>query len=732
SVEQARARLGRALAEYWLDHRLSVEQAEREDKPRRVLPPMAVRVTTGVGKSTSAHAVLLEVQAAGFPALLVLPTRQLAMKAAEAIPGAVVWMPRKAAKNEEDIKNPAGADPFSCYQLGHVSKAGTQNHRPAQSLCRQCPHGHAGAMKHGGAEAVEQAVQWFKSLDIDSGAYAPCAYLYRGLPAQLRAQILIVTREAFSDAVIELVEMDSAGRIRRTPRLVIVDESIQPASEISIHAGDVEQWRERLPVIAERFERAAQKQADPVEAESLHSKSDFLKNHVDQFCTMLLHSLADRQLPDAEQVRAFAKAASAQKSMSAAGAYWERVQWLNEDEYLTPLRALSALAWSMKVGAARATRSGLNVYEISPIIQHATKRGSTIFLDATLPADLAAIIQAVGGKVIQATAAQNMVVTHYVGEMYGRGNPKKKSYGRDADRKRREAERIAAYIMSRSQGRPVALLLHRAWLAYTTNSDLGCETLKTDPAAVVATFKQDTGCQAGWFGMHDRGHDAWSGHDLAIIGVPLPSPDAYSSAYAASRAAVLSVKPELDSQFPKFSGDLDETSFPPLPQQKEVREWLLDSLAQNLVQGIGRARAVNHRGEPLQVSLWGGIQGDEMRQAILRQGVQIDQIKQNPIHISRGTSSRAVKRDALALVRDAASACKTAGVRVSRPNIEKYLRAAGCGLRASDIAAGLAELRSAGEIKPESSGGRPRTPAASCQIEEEEEMSVGKPVPISI
>lgn len=706
SVEAARSILNRALSEYWVAHKAKVSEIEsarenQTEKPQS-LPIIGARVTVGVGKSTLAHAVLCEANA-DYPGLLVVPKRELANEAADNIPGAVVWTPRRETDNAKDLKkNARECDPFGCYQIGNVERAGERNHRPAQGFCSQCPNGMRAALENGDEKKKEKAISWFHKHDLKAHDYAPCRYLYVGLPVQLKAPMLIITQQAFSDAVTDFQEINySSEKIARsTQRLVIVDESIQPANEIKIRAGDVDLWRRRLAGIAGSLEDIAEHTDDAQKSANLRNIAGFLKSDGDKLLEDLTVYCAKGEIPRVDDLKRFKKAAGALDLISANGLPWEKISLLDNGDYLMPLRAFSAIYKCAKNGTARAEKGVIYVYEVSPIVEHAAKRGSTIFLDATMPLWLQDIIKGNGGEVVEARAKENIKVTWYQGEMYARGNVRSKHFGKAAVERRGQLQRIIKYAHAHksedSEG--IALLAHRAWFAY---SGANGETQNENPAEMAKKFGEENYCEAGWYGAHDRGHNRWKGFDLVLVGMPLISNETVASLYAGARAAAIACR--AGAGWAQWDGSIGE-EVPPLPRKDEAKRFLLDFYAQTVAQGIGRARGVNHLGQMLNIWIWGGLQVQEMDEALKGQGVKVDLKAQNLVHVAKeGRQQRDLKSWVIAAV----EACEVARVNPSRRAVEAYLRAAGMQCSSSYIARSLGDLVIEGLIN-KAKNGRPR------------------------
>jgi hypothetical protein len=482
----------------------------------------------------------------------------------------------------------------------------------------------------------QRAEQFFKDNGIDPSTVKPCQFLYKGLPDQLAAPILIAPVQAFSEAMAMWREMDleTGFLLREAQRLVIVDEHIDMAAEIEIGAGDIKVWRNRVEGMADRLDRqilvleakGARTEAETEELEQARAMRA-LTPEIDVTFRDLASKIAG-DIPlgaDAQRVINLQKKITKAGASIAGTASWEKIGYIkDEDDFFIPLRALSTLARNLAAGSTRQEKSALFAYETSPVIEWARDKGSVMFLDATMSQSMRRFIEAKGGHVHDATASQNMRVTRVTGRLYSRGDVQKSDYPMKSKARMDEIRDLIAPKMDK----PAAIITHKAYLKYSQ------EAHQADDAAEDAAreFEEATGVPLGWFGRHDRGLDSWGGRHLALVGMPLLSKESTAGAYACTRAAMIDSgipMPEWDRVMDKEKADADG---PPMPVMTEVRAWLVDEYAQGLAQAVGRNRAVNHpRGcKPLQVHLWGGLQTAEMDAALLRYGVMVHDRTRNP------------------------------------------------------------------------------------------------------
>jgi hypothetical protein len=715
-LQPVRAVMAAAMAAYFQAHTKKIEEIDATREANRKaraeggktmpvpapLPPLGVAATVGLGKSNAVTGIAQAAQDAGLPITILVPNHEIAEEYQQRLAnmGAVVYHGRR----EPAVGTPNGApvDPgaHACYRIVPIAVAGERNQRPAQGLCSTCPNGMAATLKYVSDPArIERAQQFFQRHGIDAEGVPPCQFLFKGLPDQLAAPILIAPVQAFSEAigVWREADIESGLTIRQVQRLIVVDEHIDLAHDVAIGAGDIAVWRNRLDGLSERLER----RIEFLQAKDATTLTKPETEEIEQACTMrdlipeidaTFRALASKIAGDISIGADTVRIIDLQKKVSKAGgstagtATWEKVIYdREEDGFFIPLRALATLARNCAAGSMRQEKSVLFAYETSPVIEWARDHGGVMFLDATMSQSMRRFIEAKGGAIHHASADQNMWVTRVTGRLYSRGDVKKPDYPAKAKARMQEIRDCIAPQMDK----PAAIITHKASLKYSQEAYL------SDDAAEIAAqvFQAETGVPIGWFGKHDRGLDAWGGRNIALVGMPLLSKESIAGAYACVRAAMIDCgipMPEWDRVMDKDKADADG---PPMPVMPDVRAWLVDEYAQGLAQAVGRNRAVNHpRGcKPLQVHLWGGLQTAEMDAALRRYGVSVHDRVGNPSSVSGPKVDVGAVDEAISMV-------LAAGGSVS----VRSVRAALVGLRRSAstdaISERIRELRATGVI----------------------------------
>ena len=729
-LQPTRDAMAAAMVGYFNKHAAKItEVAAARDENRRAraegrpsvptpapLTPMGVAATVGLGKSHAVAQIAEAAHAPGLPIVILTPNHKLAQEHAERLAhlGAKVYQGRRDPATSKPNGPPVDPGPHACYRLIQVSKAGDQNHRPAQGLCRQCPNGQAAVLRYVTRDELrrQRAEQFFKANGIDPSAVPPCQFLYKGLPDQLAAPVLVAPAQAFSEAMAmwREVDIETGFLVRESQRLIIIDEHIQMSEEIEIGAGDIKVWRNRIDALADRLERQIEflqnrgtlTEAETEELEQAQAMRA-LAPEIDATFRHLASKIAG-DIPlgeDAQHIIDLQKKVAKVGASVAGTATWEKVGYLrDEDDFFIPLRALSTLARNCAAGSMRQEKSALFAYETSPIVAWARDKGSALFLDATMSQSMRQFIRARGGHIHDATASQNMRVTRMTGRLYSRGDVQKSDYPTKARARIDELRDLIAPKMDK----PGAIITHKAYLKYSQDAH------QADGAADAAAqeFEAATGVPIGWFGKHDRGLDSWGGRNLALVGMPLLSKESIAGAYACTRAAMIDCgipMPEWDQVTDKEKADADG---PPMPVMPSVRAWLIDEYAQGVAQAVGRNRAVNHPREsrPLQVHLWGGLQTAEMDEALRRYGVVVHDRVRNPNSVPGPKADVGAVDAAIEMV-------MATGGGVS----ERSVRAALVGLQRSAstyaIRSRIRELRASGAIPAATRVRRDHAPSAN-------------------
>ena len=672
------------------------------------LAPLGFEVTTGGGKSHAAALAAAIAQALGVPVLILVPTLALADDYVRAILDAGGHAVRYIARQSpEAVAADPELRPWLCRQLEAVRVAGERNQRPAMSVCRECPFGRAAEYRCGNAEREQRALAWFRSHRLEPMDYQSCDFLYNGLPAVKAAPIIVAHAAAFSEALAVL--KTDGGSVQR---LVIVDEAIGLGKLVVAGQKSIEQWIKRIAAIRARATADISKWRDIPSMRddcTLWSSIIDLCDIADGVYRQLSAALALRQAPDLASLQKLLSETRRAEQIHAGVAAWERVARAVDggDAYSIPLRALSALVASMRAGVARALPTAVEFFEPSPILEWAKERGSVVFMDATMPHVMRAIIDRLGGRTVRAIARQNLLLTRITGCSYSRGIVGREGFPAHARAIWRDLEAAAASPSGGAWAQigHLAHVVHAGAEAYGIDAEAERKAGRTtaDIAAMVAAeFEARHGVQLGWWGRHDRGHNLWTGRNLRIFGLPLLGMQAGEDGEAGgslvqewrlARAAAITAGCDAEG-WPEAVGEMDGVKGrPPLPVDGRVRGWLIDRYAGDLVQAIGRTRAARSS-HVIRVELWGGIDCIEMDAALARHGLEVETRWQNEVHRTERGRPRLGGAEA---IQAAIETVRVAGVRVTERAVAGALRAAGAGAANAEIRAAVRDAKKCAE-----------------------------------
>lgn len=660
-----RARLSAVVDEYAQRHKTEIESRNRagvlnQERKAKIIPPMAIEITVGAGKSRAVADVLAPMLVEnGMPLLILAPTRALCREYEKALISrgiqCTVYQPRESAQNEAD------STPFSCYQKSHINQAGTSHHRPAQSICRQCPNGKRAIMLRGDEDTIKNARDWltikgYTASDID--AIPPCRYLYEGLPDQLTAQVLIAPVSAYSEAL-ATAEMEVCSptpdgtTLRRVQRMIVIDERFPMTEHVHLSADAVEQWLSGIRHMTTLLERQANNEAKVAALQAAREALEYLATTLRSDHPVISDRLR-------EQISTAYELMKRNELADGGTACFERISFLPADSsYQIPMRAVSALNHALMARMEEIDGQALRILVNKPIIDWIIRKGSTLIIDATLDPTVGDLITQCGGTVERAHIPQNIHVRRYTGKFFSRGNVRAKDYHDRAQREMEDMRCIAA-----DMPKPAAIITHLAYLKHAHPNQ--------DAEQMAKDFEAETGVKIGWFGMHDRGHNEWAGHHIAIVGMNIPNPPAIMAGWHERR--ILMHAQGVDNVPPlALSGDATKGVELFIPKDPIVRQWLFDLYAATLVQAIGRARGINHDGDkPLEIRLYGGIEHPDMDAALEKYDIRINEVLR--YERQRKNDPRWRIRAAIEAV---ASSRRSGRKNVSRDAVVTWLRRAG-------------------------------------------------------
>ena len=250
-------------------------------------------------------------------------------------------------------------------------------------------------------------------------------------------------------------------------------------------------------------------------------------------------------------------------------------------DLMVPLRGIENLGTAIVAGTAWIQEGALITTNAGTLWTQILTRGGAL-LDATPSLRQREEVLAVGGEVHTIRAATPMLrLTQFGPRLHGRGGltPKRLSQEARAVREIAGTDPVITH-------RPIASVLNK-------ESD-------------------DAPRQFGHWGRDHRAHNRWKEADrLVLWGLPLLSPNEQRIQYLSDRSALAAQ----GIDWPDWDGSASGGQVVPtdgwlnryaarLPTEPQARAWVLDRLAADVAQGVGRLRAVRRKG-PVQVEIYG-------------------------------------------------------------------------------------------------------------------------------
>lgn len=701
SVDRAATRVARILREYadrFLErHREIVAQRadrKRADRPdhrprtprpdRLELRPMAVQVTTGTGKTAAIRRLLPLAITQDLGVAIICRDHSQIDAYETALPELLHYHGRSAEDPSARIEK---QNPWTCWKYGLVTQVSEAHHLPQPSICRfHCEHGMKRALNRLSDEISdsqenekrEDIKKWFRAHripDTELDKIKPCLWLDHQEDARL-SQVIGLPAQSFSKAM--SIWQRGTDTVER---LVIIDESVPLAEPISVSLAHVSSWREAAAAaLGELRRNVLSPDLDDREQQRLAAETEGMRIAV-EMCEALAEYLGQatasggtRPVPEWLRDRMKAIKDKTRGTWQGGTAPWERLGWEGLAPKSVPYRAASAILHTVCHGGGHVADGQLHVVALTQVGEWVCDGKPCILLDATLPVETRAVVEAVGGRVAEIHVSQNLIVKRYPNTLFGRGHSNKNS-DKQKDYIDRSTRRVCA-IGNRIVDDPKiprAIITHKPWRDMIEEDKILSEELTSSNAVI------------GHFGLDDRAHDNWSGRHLAIVGGPNLSHAGWRSEYSTARLIALRAGADA-SDWPAWPHDpdtmervvwIDEGAGhevrcrAPLPRDPAIRAWVLARYRETIVQAIGRMRAVRHRGAPLIVEMWGGLPVD-----LSSFGISAVTYHDSPFP---GTADRNRQAHAEADRRfdKALEAVLSRGLKPSRPLIETEMRRLG-------------------------------------------------------
>lgn len=594
------------------------------------IPPMATVVTTGVGKSAAVRRLIDAARDARMPIALVCPTHEAIDDYRADVHDLFHYRGRSAPADE---LQPGQKQPAStCWKLGLVSAIARESHRPQPTICRShCEHGQKraldrlqpprGPFEDPLAEKRAEKLNWFRAHGFRKDQIAdikPCLWLDHQEKA-LGAQMLAMPASSFSETMAKW----GAGVPDPVDRLVVIDEAVPLGEDLAIGLEEIAAWQTAASAgIANRREAARSPDIPQPDRDRIEREIEGL-GLAEEMCATLAEYLGTATAAGGTQpipgwLRDRMKEIKRQTTgaWSGGAAPWEKVEWDRLEPVAIPRRAASAIIETLAHDGGYVADGKLHVVGLSQVGEWLAAGRPAIVLDATLPAETRAVIEAGGGTIEEVHVRQNLHVIRYPNALYGRGRPQASTS--QADHTARCIHRAIEAVLALPTDRPRALLTHLPWQAALEAED------ERNPDGSRLSQLAEAGVEVGHFGLDDRAHDRWNGRHLAIVGGPILRPAGWRSEYGIARLTALAAGAD-PAGWPAWPTGPDSSErglwideghgvevlcHAPLPADPAIRAWVLCRYRQTIVQAIGRARAVRNQGDPITVAIHGGLPVD--------------------------------------------------------------------------------------------------------------------------
>ena len=538
-----------------------------------------VAITTGAGK-TKIWAESLDKET---PTLTVFPDHDKARDFAKAS-GAKVYFGRSEQEG-----------PGQCLKYPNLAELGEKRRSIMAHECTTCPHGLSAQASLGSDSAKATA----ESQGIDLRVIQPCDWIYQ------ISEIALETHVACTEAALQgkpdhLLFYENPLAIskkeKRVKRKIVFDDCFEPIEEIKqgISLEDVSIWLRQI------------------EKEMESKKSDWLEKMevaLRSFSRIIEHGMSHRVMmdvlpapagfPDWSGFAAHINDGKEEGQKALDGLSPERVTMV-AGRRLVPLRALLDLARAINSGTVYAENGLLHGTFDSLSDQLLREKGRDVtILDATPTPEKLDAVKEANGQIHELFVPQpNLRVTQFIGRLHGRSSLASiQSEMRHARRMIEEAK-LKGYAPGE--------------IAFLTHLPLA-EKLRQDRAFY--------GVEVGHFGRDQRSHNDWKGKRLLIsFGIPL-RPDIRTIYQHTTGKDWTGDRDFMSAQIPHRIGDqVAQLSGCKLPVDAEIREWERTMATAEIVQAVGRLRAVHAESDveawvvtsyPLAPSF--GLQIDEIR-----------------------------------------------------------------------------------------------------------------------
>jgi len=549
---------------------------------------------TGIGKSHAIQAALAD--PATPPTLVLAPTHAL-VEAVVANPVAPGQLRQYVGRNPEPLS------PGHCLRFPKLADLQAGRRSIAAHECHSCPHGLVASSHPNADEKLLNALnhelydgcldlqdsQVRHELQTIAAQVTPCPWL-RQRDQLPHCRHVAASHAAFNQDHTRLLDKATG---ETDVRQLVFDESPPCFEETAVTLAILTQW------LAKNTADAAVPPAemDAADWQRLNQQLDtalrclgaLLGKHLDAFNHPLTAAELDVQQLIAT-IDAFPRVLDGLRAEAV-------IKDPRGQRLQVPLRALEDLKQAIALGTAWIHQGVLRLSVPTRftrlLLEH---QRPALIADATPPLFIRTLAD--HHYPLQG-ATPNQTLHLHVGRQHGKGSA-------DDDRELQDLLREMAEAVARQEVSSTAVITHKT---------LAEKVIQRVEAGQVPGWCPADSRQVGWFGRHDRGQNDWLElRQLIIWGVHRPPPDLLQRLYESERALAA----QAGHHWQPWSSERAEQWFllpyaaadhgglelaAKMPLNPDQANWERDWVTANIVQCIGRLRALRRPGEQLEVHL---------------------------------------------------------------------------------------------------------------------------------
>ncbi|OCB02036.1 hypothetical protein BBC27_14840 [Acidithiobacillus ferrivorans] len=545
-------------------------------------PLSSLRVTVGVGKSSGLKAIIEDAKREKRDILIVGKDQTQCKSYEEA---GAFW--RHGRENTEEGFTPT--TPWHCPNAGGdgpVAKLAESEHR-LQQMCKggHCEHGNKAMLDQSeitGREPSDQVIRFFR--EFPQKRSTPACGWFDHMGVSQRHQVRVVTAAGLSPADLKTQNGKDVDHL-------IIDEGVEWSHSHRLDLPTIRSYIESLQSVKARLTNNDE-----------NAPTDWLDAPVVTFRDLAIQmgqhaakSAAGEYTPVSFDLPGIVGALGSALD-DHGSAIWEKPQWERwTDLVKAPLRALAAIKDGIEAGSLTMIDGALHVTYLHSVVENAIKKNIPItVMDATLDATASALVP-------------QEHVTHIVAEPNCDWITDPRwfmSAKKDDESLKKESVKIRKTWawMEKATGFQSYLICRRTLALFMLSKKTGMSVSELLELPKDTLWDMSIAERIGWYGWHDVAHNEWNGLNCILWG-QMPVPDHVRlQQYMDHRSLLMQVMPDLDPlPIAKNewaggqwigTGDQEQESQARLPQQPEVREWLLRKIGDQKIQAAGRTRAV--------------------------------------------------------------------------------------------------------------------------------------------